>query len=114
MISSARGDEHLRTLRTSLKPYASLPIARALGERASEVARHKATYPPPGPRTDRVTENPGAVKDHTVRENRGVGVGPQPAGDVDGQDESAACGSGTEARARRSQPVSTRPRATAP
>ncbi|WP_406410525.1 hypothetical protein [Streptomyces sp. NBC_01614] len=42
MISSARGDEHLRTLRTSLKPYASLPIARALGERASEVARLKA------------------------------------------------------------------------
>lgn len=48
MISSARGDEHLRTLRTSLKPYASLPIARALGERASEVARHKATYPRQG------------------------------------------------------------------
>ncbi|MFC8094640.1 hypothetical protein [Streptomyces sp. NPDC057301] len=42
MLSSARGDEHLRTLLTSLKPYASLPIARALGERASEVARLKA------------------------------------------------------------------------
>lgn len=42
MISSARGDEHLRTLRARIKPYASLPVARALGERAREVARLKA------------------------------------------------------------------------
>jgi hypothetical protein len=42
MISSARGDEHLRKLRAQLKPYSSLPVARALGERAREVARLKA------------------------------------------------------------------------
>ncbi|WP_327591447.1 hypothetical protein [Streptomyces chartreusis] len=41
MISSARGDEHLRKLRAQLKPYASLPVARTLGERAREVARLK-------------------------------------------------------------------------
>ncbi|MFE9610378.1 hypothetical protein [Streptomyces sp. NPDC006012] len=42
MISSARGDEHLRTLRTGLKPYASLPAVRTLDERAREVSRLKA------------------------------------------------------------------------
>ncbi|MEY9998111.1 hypothetical protein ABIE67_010232 [Streptomyces sp. V4I8] len=42
MISSARGDEHLRKLRAQLKPYSSLPVARTLGERAREVARLKA------------------------------------------------------------------------
>jgi hypothetical protein len=42
MISSARGDEHLRNLRTSLSLYASLPVVRILDERAREVARLKA------------------------------------------------------------------------
>lgn len=42
MISSARGDEHLRNLRAGLKPYASLSAVRALDERAREVARLKA------------------------------------------------------------------------
>lgn len=43
MISSARGDKHLRTMLTGLKPYASLPAVRTLDERAREVARLKAT-----------------------------------------------------------------------
>ncbi|TMU94355.1 hypothetical protein [Streptomyces sp. DASNCL29] len=42
MISSARGDEHLRNLRTGLKPYASLPAVRSVAERAREVAHLKA------------------------------------------------------------------------
>ena len=42
MISSARGDEHLRKLRTGLKPYASLPVVRSVAERAREVADLKA------------------------------------------------------------------------
>ena len=42
MISSARGDEHLRNLRTGLQPYAALPVVRSLTERAHEVARLKA------------------------------------------------------------------------
>ena len=42
-ISSARGDEHLKTLRKSLPAYKSLPAVRALSERAREVARLKAT-----------------------------------------------------------------------
>ncbi|MBX9397176.1 hypothetical protein K4749_27165 [Streptomyces sp. TRM72054] len=41
-ISSARGDEHLKTLRKSLPAYKSLPVVRALSERAREVARLKA------------------------------------------------------------------------
>lgn len=41
-ISSARGDEHLKTLRGSLPAYKTLPAVRALSERAREVARLKA------------------------------------------------------------------------
>jgi hypothetical protein len=41
-ISSARGDEHLKALRKSLPAYKTLPVVRALSERAREVARLKA------------------------------------------------------------------------
>ncbi|QHC33479.1 hypothetical protein [Streptomyces sp. HF10] len=41
-VSSARGDEHFATLRTSIRPYVSLPAVRALDARAREVARQKS------------------------------------------------------------------------
>lgn len=41
-ISSARGDEHFATLRRVIQPYSSLPVVRALDERAREVEELKA------------------------------------------------------------------------
>ncbi|KUN91911.1 hypothetical protein AQJ67_41515 [Streptomyces caeruleatus] len=43
MISSARGDDHLRSLRTGLRPYASLQVVRTPAERAREVARQEGS-----------------------------------------------------------------------
>ncbi|MGE7432744.1 hypothetical protein [Kitasatospora sp. NPDC001175] len=41
-ISSARGDEHFRTLRPEIAPYAGLRAVQQLDQRAAEVARLKA------------------------------------------------------------------------